>query len=107
MVSPRAGPTPTADTRAPDSSSRASTYPCAAFGRSSNRRAPAVSSLQPPRGGVDFLVLVDPAYAGDVVAPALQVLVDRARVVEPGLRHRQLVVADAVHVVPHAHGQPL
>src|SRR5690606_11612817 len=40
--------------------------------------------------------------AGDVLGPAVQVLVDGLRVVEVGLRHRHLVVPHAVDLVRHA-----
>ena len=47
------------------------------------------------------------AAAGDVLAPAVEVLVDRLRVVELALRHRHLVVPHAVDVVGHADRHPV
>src|SRR5436190_23377581 len=46
--------------------------------------------------------LVERPGLGDVLPPAVEVLVDGHRVVELGLRHRDLVVALAVHLVAHA-----
>src|SRR5215210_4965951 len=47
MVSSRRGPTPIVDIGAPDISSSARIYACAALGRSSSDRAPAMASSQP------------------------------------------------------------
>src|SRR5215469_346186 len=44
---------------------------------------------------------------GEVLPPAVQVLVHRFRVVEVGLRHGDLVVPGPVHVVGHAERHPL
>src|SRR5215469_9997247 len=44
---------------------------------------------------------------GEVLPPAVQVLVDRLRVVEVRLRHGDLVVPGPVHVVGHADRHPL
>src|SRR5215831_14254083 len=43
----------------------------------------------------------------DVLPPPVQVLINRGGVMEVGLRHRDLVVALAVHLVGHAHGHLL
>src|SRR5581483_7709043 len=51
--------------------------------------------------------LVERAGLGDVLPPAVEVLVDRRRVVEVGLRHRDLVVPLPVHLVGHADRHPV
>src|SRR5690348_2236310 len=51
--------------------------------------------------------VLERARAGDVVVPAVEVLVHGPGVVEVRLRHRHLVVPDAVHVVAHADRDPL
>src|SRR5580693_9215194 len=51
--------------------------------------------------------VLEGACLGDVLRPAVEVLIDRHRVVELGLRHRDLVVADPVHLVGHADRHPV
>src|SRR4051812_35312706 len=46
--------------------------------------------------------VLEAAAAGDVLGPAVELLVDRRCMVEVGLRHRHLVVPYAVHVVRDA-----
>src|SRR5699024_6919601 len=55
---------------------------------------------------VDRQVL-EGAGTGDVLGPTVEVLEDRLRVVELGLRHRHLVPTLPVDLVGHADGDPL